>query len=118
MLAKNTGYSSNGSSGITLQPSAVGEDALRVIEGLPENYLETEAFARQRGWVDAINHNIYSYDIVYTADMRAIPRFNEQRLFLSEGRLLTMDDKDACVVSADFLKEHGLSVGEIGRAHV
>ncbi len=112
MLAKNTGYSSNGSSGITLQPSAVGEDALRVIEGLPENYLETEAFARQRGWVDAINHNIYSYDIVYTADMRAIPRFNEQRLFLSEGRLLTMDDKDACVVSADFLKEHGLSVGD------
>ncbi len=112
VLANNTGYKSNGSSGIYFRPHETGEEVLRVIDGLPDNYLETEAFARQRGWRDAINHNLTAYDIVYTSDMRAIPQFNEQRRVISSGRFVEEEDTDACVVSEDFLKEHGLSVGD------
>ena len=93
-----------------------GEDILRVIDGLPENYLETEDFARQKGWADAINYNYYAYDVVYTSDMRAIPAFNDQRLSIVQGRSVTAEDTDACVVSENLLKAHGLSIGD--RIHV
>lgn len=88
------------------------EEMLRILDGQPDNYLETESFARQKQWVDEINHNLYTYDIVYTSDMRAIPAFNEQSRFIAEGRSLTADDTDACVVSKEFLKTHGLSIGD------
>lgn len=112
VLAENSGYSANGSSGIKFQPWVAGDGSLRVIDGLSDNYLETESFALQKEWVDAINHNLYAYDIVYTSDMRAIPKFNEQRQIISAGRFLTREDTDACVVSEDFLKGHGLSIGD------
>lgn len=72
VLALNTGESVNGSSGIVFQPFVAGEGALCVIDGQPDDYLQTEAFARQKGWVDAINQNNYTYDIVYTSDMWAL----------------------------------------------
>lgn len=90
----------------------VGEGALRVLDGQPDNYLETASFARQKGWVEAINHNNYTYDIVYTSDMRAIPDFNKQRRIISEGSILTAENKNGCVVSQEFLKEHNLSIGD------
>lgn len=90
----------------------IGPDALRVIDGLPDNYLETDSFARQRGWIEAYNYNVYAYEIVYTADMRAIPKFNDQRLQIVKGRPLTSGDTDGCVVSKSFLKTHQLSVGD------
>ena len=89
-----------------------GLDALRVIDGVSDNYLETESFARQKGWADAINYNLRAYEIGYTSDMRAIPKFNDQRLEIVEGRLLAAGDTDGCVVSESFLKMHGLSVGD------
>ena len=109
VLADNTGQSFEGSSGIYFRPYATGEGALCVIDGQPDNYLETEAFARQKGWVDAINFNNYAYDIVYTSDMRVMG-FREQSI--KKGRLLTAEDTDACVVSEEFLNEHGLSIGD------
>ena len=112
VLAENSGYSANGSSGINFQPWVAGDGSLRVIDGLPDNYLETEPFALQKEWVDAINHNLSAYDIVYTSDMRAIPKFNEQRQMISAGRFLTKEDTAACVVGEDFLKGHGLSIGD------
>lgn len=89
-----------------------GPDALRVIDGLPDNYLETEPFARQKGWTEAIDYNLHAYNIVYTSDMRAIPKFNNQRLTISKGRSLTAEDTNACVVSKEFLKAYNLSVGD------
>ncbi len=112
VVADNTGHQVDGSSGIYFRPQAVGEGALCVINGLPDNYLETKAFARQKGWVDAINHNLTAYDIVYTSDMRAIPKFNEQRQIISKGRFLVAEDTSACVVSEDFLETHRLSIGD------
>ena len=116
VLAENTGYSyeSDGNSGIYFRPHAIGEGALRVIDGQPDNYLETESFALQKGWVDAINHNLSVYDVIYTSDMRAISSFNKQRCNIVKGRYLTKEDAgaDVCVVSEEFLEAHGLSVGD------
>lgn len=116
VLANNSGYSADGSSGIYFSPHETGDGSLCVIDGQPDNYLETDSFALQKGWVDAINYNKYVYDITYTPDMRAIPSFNEQKLVISAGRLLTAEDTEACVVKDEFLKEHGLSIGD--RIHV
>lgn len=110
MLVKNTGWIGT-ETGIMF-PYDVGEGALCAIDGLPDDYLETEPFARQKGWIQAINHNNYVYDIVYTSDMRAIPDFNEQRRVISEGGFLTAEHTDSCVVSEEFLKKHNLSIGD------
>lgn len=110
MMARDSGPGSAGS-GIYFAYDK-GKEALCVIDGLAENYLETEPFVRQKGWADAISHNNNVHDVVYTSDMRAIPEFNEQRLKLAEGRFLAAQDTDVCVVSEDFLREHGLSVGD------
>ncbi len=91
---------------------SLGQDALRVIDGLPDNYLQMESFARQKGWAEAIDYNNHVYDIVYTSDMRAIPRFNDQRLAVTKGRSLTVKDTNVCVVSEDFLRAYSLSVGD------
>lgn len=112
VMVDNTAFSYEGERIICFRPHQIGEGALCVIDGQPDNYLETEQFARQKGWVDVINHNNTVYDIVYTSDMRAIPKFNRQSLIISEGRLLTAEDTDGCVVSEDFLEEFGLSVGD------
>lgn len=90
----------------------MGKEALSVIEGLPENYLEMESFARQKGWVDAIEQGRYVYDMVYTSDMHAIPGVNEQRIVMAKGRCLTAEDTDVCVVNEAFLEEYQLSVGD------
>lgn len=89
-----------------------GEKALRMIDGLGENYLQTEAFAYYQGKIAAINQSIFTYDIVYTSDMRAIPRFNERYMVMSQGRPLMAEDTDACVVSELFLEEQGLAIGD------
>ncbi len=89
-----------------------GTDALRVVEGMPDNYLGMEAFARQKGWAAAIEHNIQAFDVVYTSDTRAIPKFNDQRAEIVKGRSMTAEDTDACVVSKEFLTKQGLSVGD------
>ncbi len=99
----------NDQNGFSVNP---GEEELCVIDGLGEDYLDTEAFAYQKRVVDAIRQSLQTYDIVYTSDMRAIPRFNEHTMALTSGRFLTAEDTDACVVSELFLKEYGLSVGD------
>lgn len=79
---------------------------LRVIDGLPDNYLETEDFAREKGWVDAIEQGCYIYDMIYTSDMRALG------YKAGEGCILTQGDTDVCYVHETFLEDHNLSVGD------
>lgn len=81
---------------------------LRVIDGLPDNYLETETFARQKGWVDAIEQGCYIYDFVYTSDMRALG-FDAWKV---KGRIPVEGETDVCVVGEDFLEDHNLSIGD------
>ncbi len=88
------------------------KEALKVIDGLGEDYLETKDFAWYKEMIDAINQSTLSYDFVYTKDMRAIPYVNERRIIISQGRPLTAGDQNACVVSDLFLETYGLSVGD------
>ena len=91
---------------------SLGENAFQVIEGLGKEYLETEKCDYQKGLMEAINQNIYTYDFVYTTDMRAIPRFNEHSMAITKGRALTEADIDACVVNQLFLDRYNLSIGD------
>lgn len=110
MLALNQGgrRESDGYSGIICYPQDWGEGILRVIDGEPENYLETESFALQKSWLDAIEHNQHVFDVEYAWDMRT----TASESIICEGRYFTQEDTDACVVSAEFLEEYGLSVGD------
>ncbi len=110
MLALNSGWrrESVGESGIHFYPQDWGEGSLSVIDGEPDNYLETEPFARQKSWLNAIEHNNHVFEIEYTSDMRIVTRGG----MISEGRIFTQGDTDVCVVSTEFLKENGLSVGD------
>ncbi len=116
MLAMNTGYrrESDNESGITFRPQHWGEGALRVIDGEPDNYLETESFALQKSWLDAIEHNRHVFEVRYATDMRMVA----SESIICEGRYFTQEDTDVCVVSAEFLKEYGLSVGDCIRVRL
>lgn len=87
-------------------------DVLRMVDGLGDDYLETEEFSYYKGLIEAVNQSIISYDIVYTSDMRAIPYVNEHAMLVSKGRPLTAKDTDKCVVSELFLETYGLSIGD------
>lgn len=91
-------------------------EAFRVLDGLGADYLETEDFTYYKRLVETINHDLYTYDIVYTSDMRSIPRLNERSMVIAEGRPLTAEDTDACVVNELFLETYGLSIGD--RIHI
>lgn len=110
MLAYNSGhkYESDGDSGIRFYPQFWGEGSLTVIDGQPYNYLETEAFARQKSWLDAIDHNKHVFDVQYASDMRTVTGRNN----ISKGHLFTQEDTAVCVVSEDFMEEFGLSLGD------
>ena len=89
-----------------------GEEVFRVLDGLTDRYLETEAFSFHKGMIEAINQRVYTYDIVYTSDMRSIPRFNERNMVITEGRPLMAEDTDACVVNTLFMETYNLSIGD------
>ena len=88
------------------------EKSFQVIDGVADNYLETEDFHFYKEEIETINQNLSIYDMVYTSDMRAIPRFNEGNMAIGQGRLLTEGDQNACVVSESFLETHQLSIGD------
>lgn len=89
-----------------------GKEYFRVVEGLGEDYLESEEFAYYKGIVDAINQSLYVYDIVYTSDTRAIPYFNGGGMEIANGRGLTVEDRNACIVNEFFLETYGMSIGD------
>ncbi len=82
------------------------------LDGLGQDYLETEEFAQQKKLIEAYRQDLYTYDIVYTADMRSIPCMNEHSMVIAQGRPLVEGDTDACVVNELFLETNGLSVGD------
>lgn len=90
------------------------EEVLRVIDGLGEDYLETEELVYQKEWAKMMKQNSHIFDVVYTSDMRAIPRFNERGMVIVEGRSLTVEDMGtkACVVNKLFLEKNNLSIGD------
>ena len=89
-----------------------GKEFFRVVEGLGENYLETEEFSFFKEMTEAVNQSVYTYDFVYTSDTRAVPGFNGGGMEIVSGRGLTAEDRDACMVNEFFLETYGLSVGD------
>ena len=84
------------------------------VTDLPENWLETEAFAGLRELIEVTNDDLHTFDVVYGDDMASIQRAAEERLICMEGRFLTPADagQPFCVVSTDFLEQNGLAVGD------
>ena len=84
------------------------------VTGLPENWLETEAFADLRELIAVTNDDLHTFDVVYGDDMASIQRVAEGRILCMEGRFLTPADagQPYCVVSTDFLEQNGLAVGD------
>lgn len=89
-------------------------DSFLSLDGKPENCLETEEFSRVREIIEITNSDLKTFDIVYTSDMPAIPRFAEGKMAIAEGRALNKDDQglNHCVVSQAFLKTNELKLGD------
>lgn len=89
-------------------------DSFWPLDGKPENYLETEEFSRVREIIEITNNDLKTFDIVYTTDMLAIPRFTEGKMAIAEGRALNKEDlgSNYCVVSNVFLKMNKLKLGD------
>jgi len=83
------------------------------LTGKSDNYLETEEFAKLREIIDITNQDLKTFDIVYTSDMLAIPRFNEGAMVVQEGRALLDTDTDACVINHSLMEYGGLKIGDI-----
>lgn len=84
------------------------------ITGAPENYLETDEFSQLRELIEITESDRFTYDMVYTSDMRSIPRFAEKKMMIFEGRGLTEADlgSNVCVVSRGFLSYNRLEMGD------
>ena len=83
-----------------------------ILKDEPQNYLETEEFATLRKIINITNRDLKTFDMVYTSDMLSIPRFNERKMVIHEGRALSKTDTDACVVNQAFLEVNGLRIGD------
>jgi ABC-type lipoprotein release transport system permease subunit len=75
-----------------------------------------EMLSRLQNLIDITEKDLHTFDIVYTTDMRAIPRVNEQRMVLYDGRFLTPEDTQnntqVCVVNHSFFYKNNLSIGD------
>ena len=87
-------------------------DSFWLLNDKPDNYLETDEFSKVRQIIDITNRDLKTFDMVYTADMRAIPRFNEGKMIIQEGRALTSEDTDACVANASLMELNDLTIGD------
>lgn len=107
-------YSSTSGMGLELGENGTvdSEECFCVVDGLSDDYLETEEYAYYKNLIKMYNDNLHVYDIVYTADMRAVPRYNERNIVMSDGRILTAEDERGCVVSDLFLTHNHLSIGD------
>lgn len=88
-------------------------DSYVSIEGKPENYLETQEYSSLKQIVDITNRDLKTLDMVYTSDLLSIPRFNEKKMVIQEGRAITPEDSgEVCVVSSALAEINGLKVGD------
>jgi len=73
-------------------------------------------YAKLKNLIEITAKDFHTFDIVYTTDMRVIPRVNEEMMVLLEGRFLTPeDDKNnarVCVVSNIFFEKNNLKLGD------
>ncbi len=82
------------------------------LSGLPDDYLDMPEFSDVKEIVDLTNQDLHTADMVYTSNMLSIPRFNQGKMVIHEGRALTGTDTDACVANAAFMEMNGLKIGD------
>ena len=84
------------------------------ITGLPENWLQQDAYADLRELIRVTNDDIHTFDVVYCDDMAAQRRVSESRMICEDGRFIGPKDagQAVCVVSTDFLDTNGLKIGD------
>lgn len=91
-------------------------EAVYALEGEPENYMETEKFAPLREYVELVEADQHTLDVVYTKNMNSIRYFANGTFGISEGRALNLKDTEnknnVCVIHHDLALENGLSVGD------
>lgn len=91
-------------------------EAMQSVEGMDDHYLEQEAFATLNKLIKLTNDDVRTLDVVYTEDMASIRRFNEWKMQIVEGRILTKDDhlqgKKVGVISRPFASFYHLKVGD------
>jgi len=73
---------------------------------------DTENIAKAMEIADITNQDMHTFDIVYTNNMAAIPRFNEKKMTITSGRAITSGDKTACVISQYLADAYGLKLGD------
>jgi len=96
-----------------------GETLMRLgdndtIEWCPSFFLksDTENLAKAMEIANITNQDLHTFDVVYTDDIASIPRFNEKKMTITDGRAITENDADSCVVSQYFADTYGLKVGD------
>jgi hypothetical protein len=86
------------------------------IEGLPDNYLESDEFAPLCELIKVTNDDLYTLDVVYTDDMESIRRVAESKVLPVEGRFInkqdSVDKNKVCVLSKTFMDDNGLKLGD------
>ena len=86
------------------------------LEGQPDNYLELEEFAALKSYIDLVEADRHTFDMVYTDDMSVILRFALNDIVLINGRMLTPADTrekaHVCVVHRSFLRRNNLQLGD------
>ncbi|MCL2019551.1 MAG: hypothetical protein FWG70_07310 [Oscillospiraceae bacterium] len=99
-----------------LRPMRLGDmdtiDYVPSIFILDENYLESEEYARALEIAAITNQDLHTFDIVYTQNMKSIPRFNEGAMVITDGRMIVPEDENSCVVSQYFLDAYDLKLGD------
>lgn len=91
-------------------------DGVWSLESEGEDYLETEKFAPLREYINLIETDIYTFDVVYTQNMNAIRYFADGTLAITDGRRLNRQDylngSNVCVINHEVARVYGLEVGD------
>jgi ABC-type antimicrobial peptide transport system permease subunit len=73
---------------------------------------DSENIAKLQDIIDITNQDLHTFDIVYTENMAAIPRFNERSMVITSGRAITSDDIDSCVISEYLANAYNIKLGD------
>ena len=91
-------------------------EAIYPLEGEPKNYLETEKFAPLKEYINIIESDQYTLDVVYTKNINSIRYFADKTIGIAEGRAITIEDTEngnnVCVISHTLAKEYELEVSK------
>lgn len=112
--------------GATMEPDSCGgfmlydyliEDdcpAVWDITEAPDDYLSMEEYQPLKVYIEITNADPYTFDVVYTTDMGAIPEVVNNNLCIIDGRPIEQSDSQAniCVISSDMAGKNNLQPGD------